>query len=65
MPSHEFKFGGSKHRRYSDNALNAMKRAAKDVDLAKVYAAHRTPAYNQRTPLPACDQPGCVLAQSA
>lgn len=62
--SHEFKFGKSKHRRYSDNALIAMRNAAKEVDLDKVHAAHRTPAYNRQQALPPCDQPGCVLAAS-
>lgn len=59
--SHEFVFGRSKHRQYSDNALRAMKDALPNVDLLKVWQAHRTLAYNAHgRPLPSCDQPGCV-----
>lgn len=63
--SHEFVFGRSKHRQYSDNALRALKEALPSVDLAAVWRAHRTPAYNARgRALPTCDQPGCVLANN-
>lgn len=58
--SHTFTFGNSSHRRYSDNALTAMRGAVEVVDLEKVWQSHRTRAYNQPQTAPACDQPGCV-----
>lgn len=58
--SHVFKFGGSKHRRYSNNALTAMREAMKTVDLEKVWKSHRTFPSNAKTVAPPCDQPGCV-----
>lgn len=59
--SHRFVFGSQKHLRYSDNALNAMKQGKARVDMDRVWAAHRTPAWNKRADsLPPCDQPGCV-----
>ncbi|WP_216698930.1 hypothetical protein [Arthrobacter sp. Br18] len=51
----------SKHMRYSDNALKAMKEAKAQVDMDHVWAAHRTLARNKGDQSrPACDQPGCV-----
>jgi hypothetical protein len=58
--SHAFVFGRSKHLRYSDNAVRAMKKAVNEVDLDKVWDAHRTVAYNQPDDRPDCDQPGCT-----
>lgn len=58
--SHAFVFGRSKHLRYSDNAVRAMKKALGEVDLERVWDAHRTIAYNQSDDRPVCDQPGCV-----
>jgi hypothetical protein len=58
--SHRFQFGGTKHRRYSNNALTAMREARKTVDLEKVWQSHRTIPSNHKTVPPPCDQPGCV-----
>lgn len=58
--SHTFRFGSQSHRRYSDNALTAMRDAKKTVDIEKVWRAHRKLPSNQKGPQPACDQPGCV-----
>jgi hypothetical protein len=59
--SHTFVFGRSKHIRYSDNALRAMKESVASVDLDRVWAAHRTLPYNKRDrSMPPCDQPGCA-----
>ncbi len=60
--SHTFKFGSHSLRRYSDNALKAMREALSEVDLEKVWRSHRTIPYNQHKPAPICNQPGCVLA---
>lgn len=62
--SHRFVFGNTKHLRYSDNALKAMRRALVTVDLERVWALHRTLAYNSKGTLPSCTQPGCATAQS-
>lgn len=58
--SHRFQFGNTKVRRYSNNALTAMREAAKTVDLQKVWQSHRTIPSNHKTVPPPCDQPGCV-----
>lgn len=58
--SHRFVFGKTKHLRYSDNALKAMLDSVGTVDIDRVRAAHRTLASNAKSPLPSCDQPGCV-----
>jgi hypothetical protein len=59
--SHKFVFGGSKHLRFSDNALRAVEEAAKVVDLDRIWESHRTLAYNRKgETLPSCTQPGCV-----
>jgi len=63
--SHEFVFGSSKHRRYSDNALSAMKASLPKIDLNAVWDAHRTYAYNQEKNPPPCRQPGCVDASTS
>ncbi|RFZ54015.1 hypothetical protein MSS4_00389 [Mycobacterium marinum] len=60
--SHAFVFGRSKHLRYSDNAVRAMKTALGEVDLDRVWHAHRTIAYNQSDDRPVCDQPGCTTS---
>ena len=60
--SHRFQFGSSKHLRYSNNALTAMREALKTVDLQKIWRSHRTVAYNSKSVAPPCDQPGCVEA---
>lgn len=63
--SHRFVFGNSKHLRYSDNSLRAMKEALGKVDLAKIHSSHRTLPYNKTAQaLPPCNQPGCVASQS-
>lgn len=63
--SHRFVFGNSKHLRYSDNSLRAMKEAVAKVDLAKVHSSHRTLPYNKLgQTLPPCNQPGCAASQS-
>ena len=60
--SHAFVFGRSKHIRYSDNAVRAMKKALGEVDLDRVWDADRTIAYNQSDNRPVCDQPGCTVS---
>ncbi|MGC5255379.1 DUF3644 domain-containing protein [Gordonia sp. DT218] len=60
--SHRFRFGGMEHRRYSDNALKAMRQAVKTIDLEKVWQSHRTIPYNSEIVPPACDQPGCAIS---
>ncbi|WP_018021594.1 hypothetical protein [Corynebacterium doosanense] len=62
--SHTFKFGSQSHRRYSNNALTAMREAKKTVDIESVWLAHRTLPSNYKMPQPACDQPGCVDSKS-
>lgn len=57
--SHLFRFGSQAHRRYSDNALTAMREAKSKVDLEKIWQAHRTVPYNQAQTAPPCTQPGC------
>lgn len=59
--SHVFKFGSQSLRRYSNNALTAMRAAKDEVDMQKVWQAHRTIPSNQKTVPSDCDQPGCVL----
>jgi hypothetical protein len=53
---HDFVFGKSRHRRYSDNAFKKMQAAAGSVDMAAVWNAHRngSPA--------ACGLQGCKAA---
>lgn len=58
--SHLFKFGSQALRRYSDNALKAMREAKQSVDLEKVWRAHRTIPSNRRSSPRTCDEPGCV-----
>lgn len=59
--SHIFQFGSQSHIRYSDNALNLMKKSKQEVDLKKIWEAHKTIPYNQNRKPPKCDQPGCVI----
>lgn len=61
--SHMFKFGSQSHRRYSNNALTAMRESLKEVDLDKVWQSHRPIPSNQKVPPPPCDQPGCVAGK--
>lgn len=58
--SHVFKFGSTRLRRYSNNALTAMRDAVKTVDLEKVWKSHRTIPSNAKTVAPPCDQAGCL-----
>lgn len=59
--SHRFQFGRTKHLRYSDNALRAMRDAMQSIDLQRVWESHRTLPYNQTgKTLPPCDQSGCI-----
>lgn len=58
--SHVFKFGSTRLRRYSNNALTAMRDAVKTVDLEKVWKSHRTVPSNAKTVAPPCAQAGCV-----
>jgi hypothetical protein len=60
--SHVFKFGNTRLRRYSNNALAAMREATKTVDLEKVCKSHRTVPSNATTTAPPCAQPGCAVA---
>ena len=60
--SHRFQFGSTKVRRYSNNALTAMREAMKTIDLEKIWQSHRTVPSNHKTVAPPCDQPGCVAA---
>lgn len=60
--SHTFKFGSQSLRRYSNNALTAMRGAMSEVDLEKVWRSHRTIPYNQQKSAPECNQPGCVVS---
>lgn len=61
--SHRFVFGSTKHLRYSDNALKAIMEAKAQVDMDRVWSAHRTIPKNMKdSPRPPCDQPGCVCA---
>jgi len=53
-------FGKSKHLRYSDNAVRAMKKSLAEVDFDRVWEAHRTVPYNKPDDRPRCDQPCCV-----
>jgi len=63
--SHRFVFGNTNHLRYSDNALRAMQESLPTVDLQRVWASHRTLAFNSGSTLPLCDQPGCVALDGA
>lgn len=59
--SHRFVLGNTNLLRYSDNALRAMRQAVAQVDLDRVWQAHRTIPRNARqVTQPACDQAGCV-----
>lgn len=60
--SHVFKFGSQKLRRYSDNALTAMRTAKAEVDLERVWQSHRTIPSNSSATPPKCDQPGCMTS---
>jgi len=56
--AHTFKLGAVESTRYSDNAMNAMKRGLAEVDMDAVWRAHR-PAHRGVT-LATCTQPGCA-----
>lgn len=59
--SHTFKFGSQSHRRYSDNALAAMREAKTSLDVERVWQAHRKIPSNHKGARPTCDQPGCAV----
>lgn len=56
--SHVFEFDKTKRMRYSDNALKVMKQAKDELDIDRVWAAHRK--VNGMEVSRKCDQPGCV-----
>lgn len=56
--AHTFTLGAVQSTRYSDNAMNALKRGVAEVDLDAVWDAHR-PARRGLT-LPVCAEPGCA-----
>lgn len=62
--THRFQFGGTKLRRYSNNALTAMREAMKTVELEKVWQSHRTIPSNSQAVPPPCDQSGCATSAS-
>jgi hypothetical protein len=54
---HDFVFGGSRHRCYSDNAHTKMREAVRSLDMTAVWDAHRT--RRGAKPGPPCAVPGC------
>ncbi|MEN8671780.1 DUF3644 domain-containing protein [Nocardioides sp.] len=59
--SHEFAFGKSKHRSFSDNALRLMRPLAGDRGaMEKIWAAHKPT--KRSSPAPPCEVPGCRAA---
>ncbi|WP_280316863.1 DUF3644 domain-containing protein [Nocardia wallacei] len=59
--SHVFEFGSIRHRRYSDNAYNAMRDAVANLDMEAVWQAHK-PRGRSKTQVP-CTVPGCRANQ--
>ncbi|PCC54925.1 DUF3644 domain-containing protein [Brevibacterium aurantiacum] len=59
--SHLFRLGNTNRLRYSDNALQAMKKTLDKIDMERVWQSHRTIPWNKRTKAPPCNQPGCIL----
>ncbi|HUA31682.1 MAG TPA: hypothetical protein VMC03_22580 [Streptosporangiaceae bacterium] len=57
---HDFVFGKSRHRAYSDNAYQKMKDAAETLDVTAVWKAHR--AGRGGTPTQPCDLEDCRAA---
>lgn len=52
---HDFQFGSTRHRQYSDNALTKMRKAVRDLDMEAIWKAH-----NPSGKLcPPCSVPGC------
>lgn len=58
--SHAFVFGKSRHLRYSDNAVRAMKESLAEVQFERIWEVHRPIRYNKVDERSMCDQPGCV-----
>lgn len=52
---HDFQFGSTRHRQYSDNALAKMRDAVRDLDMEAIWIAHN-PSGKERPP---CSVPGC------
>ena len=52
---HDFQFGSTRHRQYSDNALTEMREAVRDVDMDAMWKAHN-PASKA---CPPCSVQGC------
>ncbi len=48
---HDFQFGSTRHRQYSDNALTRMREAVRDLDMDAIWKAHN-PAGKSRLPCP-------------
>jgi hypothetical protein len=60
---HEFVFGKSRHRCYSDNAYTKMRDAVASLDMAAIWNAHG--ARPGGPTAPACTIPGCRAASDA
>ena len=56
--SHDFQFGSTRHRQYSDNALTKMREAVRDLDMDAIWKAHN-PAGKA---CPPCSVQGCKAA---
>jgi len=52
---HDFQFGSTRHRQYSDNALTKMREAVRDLDMDAIWKAHN-PAGRA---CPQCSVQGC------
>jgi hypothetical protein len=52
---HDFQFGSTQHRQYSDNALTKMREAVRDLDMDAIWKAHN-PAGRA---CPQCSVQGC------
>ncbi|RLK61935.1 DUF3644 domain-containing protein [Actinokineospora cianjurensis] len=59
--SHLFELGSMRQRRYSDNALAAMREAMGTVDIEAIWQGHK-PRGRAKSPGPACTVPGCQAA---
>jgi hypothetical protein len=55
---HDFQFGSTRHRQYSDNALTKMREAIGDLDMNAIWKAHN-PSSKSRPP---CTVQGCKAA---
>ena len=56
---HDFVFGRSKHRAYSDNAFTRMRDAKSQVDLKAIWAGHGSHSETRHSP---CAVDGCMAA---